>query len=134
MTNSTLVSPVKIEYGWNFSIYGLNMMMKSGLGKIFLKFLHALTMSFLVLNFCQKYKQHWSEISKLCSLLKSFLFSDVFYLKGTNFPSSLMKFPLGPDKNKLHSWAKFKIIVVRKPEGKLYSFHAKILSKHNLWE
>ena len=32
------------------------MMMKSGLGKIFLKFLHALTMSFLLLNFDQKYK------------------------------------------------------------------------------
>ena len=32
------------------------MMMKSGLGKIFLKFLHALTMSFSLLNFDQKYK------------------------------------------------------------------------------
>ena len=52
-TNSTLVSPVKMEYGWNFSISGLKMMMKSGLGKIFLKFLHVLTMSFLLLNFDQ---------------------------------------------------------------------------------
>ena len=43
-------------YGWNFSISGLKMMMKSGLGKIFLKFLHALTMSFLLLNSHQKYK------------------------------------------------------------------------------
>ena len=34
----------------------------------------------------------------------------------------------------LHSWAKFKIILVRKAEGKLYSFHAKNLSKHNFWE
>ena len=50
MTNSTLVSPVKMEYGWNFSISGLKVMMKSGLGKIFLKFLHALTMLFLLLN------------------------------------------------------------------------------------
>ena len=50
MTNSTLVSPVKIEYGWNFSISGQKMMMKSGLGKTFLKFLHALTMLFLLLN------------------------------------------------------------------------------------
>ena len=32
------------------------MMMKSGLEKIFLKFLHVLTMSFLLLNFYQKYK------------------------------------------------------------------------------
>ena len=29
MTNSTLVSPVKMEYGWNFSIFGLKMMIKS---------------------------------------------------------------------------------------------------------
>ena len=56
MTNSTLVSLVKMEYGGNFSISGLRMMMKSGLGKLFLKFLHALTMSFLLLNFDQKYK------------------------------------------------------------------------------
>ena len=34
----------QLSYGWNFSISGLKMMMKSGLGKIFLKFLHALTM------------------------------------------------------------------------------------------
>ena len=34
MTNSTLMSPVKMEYGWNFSVSGLKMMMKSGLGKI----------------------------------------------------------------------------------------------------
>ena len=32
------------------------MIMKSGLGKIFLKSLHALTTSFLLLNFDQKYK------------------------------------------------------------------------------
>ena len=56
MTNSTLVSPVKVEYEWNFSISGLKMMVKSGLGKIFLKFLHALTMSFSLLNFDQKHK------------------------------------------------------------------------------
>ena len=56
MTNSTLVSPVKMEYEWNFSISGLKMMMKSGLGKTFLKNLHALTMSFLLANFDQKYK------------------------------------------------------------------------------
>ena len=31
------------------------MMMKSGLGKIFLKFLHALTMSFVLLNFDHPY-------------------------------------------------------------------------------
>ena len=41
MTNPTVVSPVKMVYGWNFSISGLKMMVKSGLEKIFLKFLHA---------------------------------------------------------------------------------------------
>ena len=43
LTNPTIVSLVKMEYGWNFSISGLKMMVKSGLEKIFLKFLHALT-------------------------------------------------------------------------------------------
>ena len=43
MTNLTIVCPVKMEYGWNFSISVLKMMVKSGLEKIFLKFLHALT-------------------------------------------------------------------------------------------
>ena len=50
MTNSTLVCPVKIEYVTKNNIFGLKMMVKSGLGKIFLKFLHAHTMSFLLLN------------------------------------------------------------------------------------
>ena len=40
MANPTIVSRVKMEYGWNFSISGLKMMVKSGLEKIFLKFLH----------------------------------------------------------------------------------------------
>ena len=40
MTNPTIVSPVKMEYGWSFSISGLKTMVKSGLEKIFLKFLH----------------------------------------------------------------------------------------------
>jgi hypothetical protein len=39
-----------MEYGWNFGISGLKMIVKSGLEKIFLKFLHALTMSFLLMN------------------------------------------------------------------------------------
>ena len=43
MINSTIVSPVKMKYGRNFSISGLKMMVKSGLEKIFLKFLNALT-------------------------------------------------------------------------------------------
>ena len=31
MTNPTIVYPVKMEYGWNFSISGIKMMVKSGL-------------------------------------------------------------------------------------------------------
>ena len=34
--------PVKMEYGEIFIIFGLKMMVKSGLEKIFLKFFHAL--------------------------------------------------------------------------------------------
>jgi hypothetical protein len=35
LTNSTIESPVKMEYGWNFSISGLKMMVKSGFKKYF---------------------------------------------------------------------------------------------------
>ena len=68
MTNSTLVSPVKMEYGRDLSISDLKMMVKSGLGKIFLKFLHALTVSFLLLNFNQKYKFS-NENDMVCKVL-----------------------------------------------------------------
>ena len=70
MTNSTLVSPVKMEYGWDFSISGLKMMMKSVLGKIFLKFLHALSMSFLLLNFARNYK--FSNKNNMVSAWRNF--------------------------------------------------------------
>ena len=46
------------------------MMMKSGLGKTFLKFLHALTMSFLLLNFDQKYK--FSNKNNMVSTRRNF--------------------------------------------------------------
>ena len=45
-------------------------MMKSGLGKIFLKFLHALTMSFLLLNFDQKHK--FSNKNNMVSTWRNF--------------------------------------------------------------
>ena len=45
-------------------------MMKSGLGKIFLKFLHALTMSFLLLNFDQKFK--FSNKNNMVSAWRNF--------------------------------------------------------------
>ena len=70
MTNLTIVSPVKMEYGWNFSISSLKMMVKSGLEKIFLEFLHALTLSFLLLNFDQKYK--FSNKNNMVSEMKEF--------------------------------------------------------------
>jgi len=41
MTNSTLVSPVKMEYVTKNNVFGPKMMMKSGLEKFILKFLHA---------------------------------------------------------------------------------------------
>jgi hypothetical protein len=40
MTNLTIVYSVKMEYVWTFIISGLKTMVKSGLEKIFLKFLH----------------------------------------------------------------------------------------------
>ena len=58
MSNPTIVCLVKMEYGWNLSISGLKMMIKSGIGKLFLKFLHALTMLFLLLNL-----YFWSKFS-----------------------------------------------------------------------
>ena len=48
MTNPNTVYPVKIEYGWNFSISDLKMILKSGLEKIFLNLPHS--------SFDQKYK------------------------------------------------------------------------------
>ena len=44
MINSTLVCPAKIEYVAKNNIFGLNLKVKSGLEKIFLKFLNAHTM------------------------------------------------------------------------------------------
>ena len=53
-----------------FNIFGLKMMMKSGVGKICLKFLHALTTSFLLLNFDSKYK--FSNRNNMVSAWKNF--------------------------------------------------------------
>ena len=71
MTNPTIVCPVKMEYGWNFSIFSLKMIVTSGLEKILLKFLHALTMLFLLLNlyFWSKFRPlfiiiFWPEMLK----------------------------------------------------------------------
>ena len=41
MRNSTILCPVKMEYGPEINMFVLKMMMKSALEKIFLKFLHA---------------------------------------------------------------------------------------------
>ena len=70
--------------------------MKSGLGKIFLKFLHALTISFLLLNFDQKYK--FSNKNNMVSEWKNFknifprpLFIIIFRLEMLKFhPYSIL--------------------------------------------
>ena len=91
MTNSTLVSLVKMEYGWNFSISGLKMMMKSGLGKIFLKFLHALTKSFLLVNFDQKYKfSNKNNMVGACRNFKNIFSRPLFTII---FRPEMLKFP-----------------------------------------
>ena len=58
LTDSYIVFTLKIESVPKTTIFGLKMMVKSGLGKIFFKFLHAHTMSFLLLNL-----YFWSKLS-----------------------------------------------------------------------
>ena len=60
VTNPTIVYPVKMEYGWNFSISGLKMMVKSGLQKIFLKFLHSQAI-FYEMNLTHRKEEFWSK-------------------------------------------------------------------------
>ena len=94
MTNSTLVSPVKMEYGWNVSISGLKMMMKSGLGKIFLKFLHALTMLFLLLNL-----YFWSKFSNKNDMVSAWRnFKNIF-------PRPLLIIIFRPEMLKFHPYS-----------------------------
>ena len=50
LTDSYIVFTLKMESLSKIKIFVLKMMVKSGLEKIFLKFLQALTMSFLLLN------------------------------------------------------------------------------------
>ena len=50
MRNPDMVYVLKMEYVYKINIFGLNMMLKSGLEKIFLKFLHARAI-FLVSHF-----------------------------------------------------------------------------------
>ena len=56
LTGLDIFFTLKLESVPKITIFGLKMMVKSGLEKKFLKFLHALTMSFLLLNlyFCPK--------------------------------------------------------------------------------
>ena len=68
--------------------------MKSGLGKIFLKFLHALTMSFLLLNFDQKYK--FSNKNNMVSAWRNFK---------NIFPRSLFIIIFRPEMLKLHPYS-----------------------------
>ena len=61
ITNSTIVYPVKMEYGWNFSISRWTMMVKSGLEKIFLKFLHAQAI-FFEINLHHRNEEFWPKV------------------------------------------------------------------------
>ena len=70
LTDSCIIFTLKMESVSKNTIFGLKMMMKSDLGKIFLKFLHALTMSFLLLNFNQKYK--FSDKNNMVSAWRNF--------------------------------------------------------------
>ena len=46
LTDSNIIFTLKMESVSKITIFGLKMMMKSGLDKIFLKFLHAVTIFF----------------------------------------------------------------------------------------
>ena len=54
MINPVIVYPVKMEYGWNFTITGLKMMLNTGLEKISLKFFHAQAIFDLLIYFIEK--------------------------------------------------------------------------------
>ena len=83
-----------MEYGWNFSISGLKMMMKSGLGKIFLEFLHALTMLFLLLNF-----YFWSKFSNKNDMVRAWRnFKNIF-------PRPLFIIIFSPEMLKFHPYS-----------------------------
>ena len=68
--------------------------MKSGIGKIFLKFLHALTMSFVLLNFDQKYK--FSNKNNMVSTWRNFK---------NIFPRPLFTIIFRPEMLKFHPYS-----------------------------
>ena len=51
LTDSYIVFTLKMKFVSKTTIFGLKMMVKGGLEKIFLKFLHAETISFYVIHF-----------------------------------------------------------------------------------
>ena len=69
-----------------------------------------------------------------CGSQRVFFSNSSFWPLGPWSPLTLMIskttplniFKIASNQSISHSWAKFKIVLVRKPEGKLYSFHAKI--------
>ena len=94
MTNLTILCLVKMECGWNFSTSVLKMMVKSGLGKIFLKFLHAHTMSFLLLNLC-----FWSKFNNENDMVSAWRnFKNIF-------PRPLFTIIFRPEMLKFHSYS-----------------------------
>ena len=93
MRNSTFPYPLKMEYGWNFTILGLKIMVKCDLKKIFLKFLHAgtnfWTYSFTSLkegfltkttNSVQKWPCAWRDFNKNCCSVSIFY---IYYIYKT---------------------------------------------------
>jgi len=72
MRNSAILCPVKMEYGPEINIFVLEMMMKSGLEKIILKFLHAQSLfwkSFLL----HRKEDFWHQIAN--SVIKMIFFA-----------------------------------------------------------
>ena len=94
MTNSTLVSPVKMEYWWNFSIFGLKMMMQSGLGNIF--------WNSSMLSPCHIY--YWILIKSTNSVIRKNMVSAWRNFKNI-FPRTLFMLTFRPEMLKFHQYS-----------------------------
>ena len=86
MTIPTIVSLVKMEYGWNFSISGLKKMVISGLEKIFLKFLHVILITEFVLlikippfNEVNSFNRKWQVHGGISKIFLLYHFSPSFF-------------------------------------------------------
>ena len=119
------MSPVKMEYGWNFGISGLKTMMKSGLERIFLKFLHVQSL----------FRTYWVISSKgfqkyLCDVYSRLLGTPKLF---RNFKNS---YPLFNDIRSFFIFfnaTKCSGFIARSPSSFLYILKASLAKSIALW-